>query len=158
MLSQVQGKHKIYWLQFSMANKKFFLTLVQRPELDIDFFTPYGAFNKQYLNGLKEGSDPNTSIENLKLYIRFKKKKSTFENGKSKDEAIDYYVSNLNIPRSWAKSFWSQESRRDSLLNLSLDISIEDIGKIRPGARLSCLMPVIMDHFMKMKMLPDVFI
>ncbi|HUN02103.1 MAG TPA: HEAT repeat domain-containing protein [Niabella sp.] len=115
--------------------KKFFLTEVQRPELDIMIFHHHGAFNKQYLNGLKEGSDPNTSIENLKLYIR-SKVKSTFENGKSKDEAIDYYVSNLNIPRSWAEeAFDLKKVEEDSLLNLSLDISIEDIGKIRPGAR-----------------------
>lgn len=115
--------------------KPLYLNEVLRPELDIMLFHHHGSHYYQFLNGYKEGSDPNTSKENLKLYIR-SKVLSAHQDGKTKEEAIQQYMDYLDVPRSWCEeAFDPKMIEQDSLFNLTLDINVHDVLDISPNAR-----------------------
>jgi len=119
----------------SWPMKPIWLSEVQRPELDIMLFHHHGENDVQYVNGYKEGSDTQTSIENIKLYLR-SKIRSAVESGKSKEEAIDNYQKYLDVPRSWCEEAFDPEKiEADSIYNLGLDIHVDDVLKIKPNAR-----------------------
>ena len=115
--------------------KDYYLNEVQRPELDVMLFHHHGAEDTQYLNGYKEVSEPASSIENVKLYLRGKVK-SAYDKNKDKEAAIQQYVSYLGVPREWCEeAFDPKKIEADSLFNLELDIIAPDIRKITPNAR-----------------------
>lgn len=116
--------------------KPYYLNEVMRPDLDLMLFHHHGSNYYQYLNGYKNGSDPNTSVENIKLYLRGKVL-SAVEKGKSPEEAVEQYMAYLDVPRSWCEEAFDPELRaRDSLFNLTLDINVDDILGIAPNARM----------------------
>lgn len=115
--------------------KGYYLTEVQRPELDIMLFHHHGAEDTQYLNGYKNVSDATNSIENIKLYVR-DKVLSSYKKSKDKEAAIQQYVKYLGIPREWCEeAFDPKKIEADSIYNLNLDIHTTDIHKITPNAR-----------------------
>ena len=115
--------------------KPYYLNEVLRPELDIMLFHHHGSNYYQYLNGYKNGSDPNTSIANVKLYLRGKVL-AAVEGGKTREEAVQQYVDYLGVPRPWCEeAFDPRKIEEDSLFNLTLDISVPDILAIAPNAR-----------------------
>ncbi len=116
--------------------KPYWLNEVQRPELDIMLFHHHGSNDYQYINGYKSGSDVNTSVDNIKLYLR-SKILSSVEKGKDKEEAIEYYRNMLDVPRSWCEeAFDAEKQKQDSVFNEKLDILVSDLLTIRPNARL----------------------
>ncbi|MDR0658287.1 MAG: HEAT repeat domain-containing protein [Mediterranea sp.] len=128
------------WVRFmdfetSWPMKSVWLTEVQRPELDIMLFHHHGSNDMQYINGYKNASDPQTSVENIKLYLR-SKIRSAVKRGKSREEAVESYQKYLDVPRSWCEDAFDPEKREaDSLYNLNLDIYVDDVLKIKPNAR-----------------------
>lgn len=115
--------------------KPYWMNEILRPDLDIMLFHHHGSNDRQYVNGYKEGSDVNTSIENIKLYLR-SKVSSAVKRGKDKEEAIEYYVNLLDIPREWCEEAFDPDLlAQDSIMNLSLEVSVGDILEISPNAR-----------------------
>jgi hypothetical protein len=115
--------------------KPYWLNEIQRPELDVMLFHHHGSNDLQYVNGYKEGSDINTSIENIKLYLR-SKVFSAVKGGKNKEEAIEYYVKTFDVPRSWCEeAFDPEKQKQDSIFNENLDIQVSDLLAIKPNAR-----------------------
>lgn len=114
--------------------KFYYLNEVQRPGLDVMLFHHHGNTDVQYINGYKDGSDINISIDNIKLFIR--SKIPALAKKKGKDAAIETYMKSYDIPRSWCEeAFDPQKIKADSLYNLDLDIHTGDIRKISPSAR-----------------------
>jgi hypothetical protein len=119
----------------SWPMKAVWLTEVQRPELDIMLFHHHGSSDMQYVNGYKSASDPQTSAENIKLYLR-SKIRSAVKRGKSREEAVESYQKYLDVPRSWCEeAFDPEKTEADSLYNLDLDIYVDDVLNITPNAR-----------------------
>lgn len=115
--------------------KPVWLAEIQRDELDVMLFHHHGSNDVQYVNGYKNGSDVNTSTQNIKLYLR-SKIRTAAEKGKNKEEAIDYYQKYLDIPRAWCEeAFDPAKVMEDSIYNLGLDIHVNDILQIKPNAR-----------------------
>lgn len=115
--------------------KPFYINEILRPELDIMLFHHHGSNDYQYLNGGKSGSDQNTSIANVKLYLR-SKIQSAVENGTSREEAIQYYMKYLDVPRSWCEeAFDPAKIAQDSVYYLMQDISVKDVLSVAPNAR-----------------------
>lgn len=114
--------------------KFYYLNEVQRPGLDVMLFHHHGYADTQYINGYKSSSDINTSLENAKLFIRSKVPALAKKEGK--DVAIETYMKDYDIPRSWCEeSFDPKKIEADSLSNLDMDIKTNDIRKIIPSAR-----------------------
>ncbi len=115
--------------------KPVWLSEVQRSDLDIMLFHHHGANDVQYVNGYKNGSDVNTSVANIKLYLR-SKIRTAVKRGKSKEEAIAYYQKYLDVPRKWCEeAFDPKWAIEDSIFNLGLDIHVDDVLRIKPNAR-----------------------
>lgn len=115
--------------------KPYWLNEVLRPDLDIMLFHHHGANDAQYVTGNKKGSDVNTSIENIKLYLR-SKVASAVERGKSKEEAIESYMKSFGVPRQWCEeAFDPALQAKDSVTNASLSITSQDVLGILPNAR-----------------------
>lgn len=115
--------------------KPYWMNEVLRPDLDIMLFHHHGSNDTQYVNGYKSGSDTNTSIENIKLYLR-SKISTAVKRGKDKEETIEHYANLLGVPRAWCEeAFDPALLEKDSLLNTTLDITVGDILDISPNAR-----------------------
>ncbi len=115
--------------------KPYWLNEVQRPELDIMLFHHHGSNDYQYINGYKEASDVNTSIDNIKRYLR-SKIAPAIKKGKEKEETFKYYTESLDIPREWCEEALDEKLlEQDSIYNLQLDITVADVLKITPNAR-----------------------
>ncbi|MBP1617101.1 MAG: hypothetical protein H6Q14_928 [Bacteroidetes bacterium] len=115
--------------------KPYWLNEVQRPDLDIMLFHHHGSNDRQYISEYKPGSEPNTAIENVKIYLR-SKVASAVKRGKTKEEAITMYMKYLDVPRSWCEeAFDSTLIAKDSALEASLEASVEDILALKPNAR-----------------------
>ncbi len=130
-----QGKTKFMDFDSQWPIKEYFIAEVQQPDLDVMIFHHHGNADMQYLNGYKEGSDPTTSIENIKLYIR-SKVRNAVRRGSTIEEAIDTYVKSLGIPYAWGENALDSATiAEDSLFNLMLDINMNDIYAMKPNAR-----------------------
>ncbi len=130
-----QGKTKFMDFDSRWPIKEYFIAEVQQPDLDVMVFHHHGDSDMQYLNGYKEGSDPTTSIENIKLYIR-SKVRSAVRRGSTLEEAINNYVKSLGIPYAWGENALDSVTiAEDSLFNLMLDINMNDIYAMKPNAR-----------------------
>lgn len=115
--------------------KSYWLNEVQRPDLDIMLFHHHGANDYQYISGYKSGNDVNTSKENIKVYLRSKIAEAV-KKGKDKDEAIKYYVDQLDVPRSWCEEAFDPElMAKDSVMNETLGVKVSDILSLTPQAR-----------------------
>lgn len=116
--------------------KPYWLNEVLRPDLDVMLFHHHGSNDYQYINGYKTGSDVNTSMENIKLYLRSKVVSYAKKKGNTKEGAIEYYTNWLGVPRSWSEEAFDPElQKKDSIMNLTLDITVKDILEIAPNAR-----------------------
>ncbi|MEA5129261.1 MAG: HEAT repeat domain-containing protein [Proteiniphilum sp.] len=115
--------------------KPYWMNEVLRPDLDIMLFHHHGSNDIQIVSGYKNGSDVNTSIDNIKIYLR-SKISSAVKRGKDREETIEYYRNLLDVPREWCEeAFDPALLEKDSIMNLSLEISVDDILHISPNAR-----------------------
>lgn len=113
--------------------KPYILNELCQPELDVMLLHHHGSPTAQYINGYKRGSDLDTSIENIKLFLRSKLK----GNKRADERGLDY-VKRYGFPQEWideAIDFDNKFGKEDSLLNVSLEIQVDDLKKITPNAR-----------------------
>lgn len=115
--------------------KSHYLTAVQRADADVVLFHHHGAEDTQYLNGYKEGSAPDVSIENVRRYLRSKVQTAALRK-KDVEKTIQDYMKTFAVPREWmADALDPKVMEQDSLYNLELDIYVSDIHAIKPNAR-----------------------
>lgn len=115
--------------------KDYYLSEVQREDLDIALFHHHGASDTQYLNGYKEASDPTTSIDNIKQFLRGKMRDAK-RRKKDVEETIQYYTKSFGVPREWlTDAFDPALIKKDSLTDASLDVHLEDLQQLNPNAR-----------------------
>ena len=115
--------------------KPYWLNEVKRPDLDVMLFHHHGSNDYQFINGYKTGSDVNTSVANIKLYLR-SKISSAVNKGKDREETIAYYSDQYGLPRAWCEeAFDKQKLAEDSVANEQLDILYRDLTSLAPNAR-----------------------
>ncbi len=108
---------------------------IVRDDLDVMLFHTHGSPRKQYINGYQSTSAVGGSINNIKLYLR-SKILSALRDGKDSEAAIDRYVRSLGVPRQWCEEALDPKLiEADSIYNLSLDITLEEVLEVRPDAR-----------------------
>ena len=114
--------------------KKIYLNEIQDDQLDVLLFHHHGAPDTQYLNGYPNVSNIDPSIENVKVFLRSKIPAKAKKVGREK--AIDEYVKNYNVPRSWCEEAFDKSLQwKDSVNNEMMDIHTYDIRKLHPNAR-----------------------
>lgn len=113
--------------------KPIYLNEVCYPDLDVLLFHHHGSPKNQYINGYKRGSDINTSIENIKYYLRTKLK-----GNKDAAKRIEQFKEEFGLPEGWLTEALDEDNRfseADSLLEASLEIRLSDLKSIKPNAR-----------------------
>jgi hypothetical protein len=115
--------------------KEVILRELQNKDLDIALFHAHGSVDMQLLNSYPKGENPQSQIDDVKLYLR-SKIRSAKDSKRNVDEAIEYYKKWLNVPDSWFDgAFVDSVIAADSLLNYGLDIYSQDIDAISPQAK-----------------------
>jgi len=115
--------------------KAILLTSLQAPSLDLAVFHAHGSEDLQYIIGSPTPFTADQHIDAVKKFVRGKMAQAK-RRKKSVDEALDYYVKQYDIPRSWfANAFADSITAADSVADYKLDIHLEDIAAISPQAR-----------------------
>jgi len=107
------------------------------PDLDVMLLHHHGSPTVQYINGYKSGSDINTSIDNIKLYLRTKVKGK-----KNQEKIVARYKKRYGFSDAWLKEAIDAENKygvSDSIMDAGLDIHLADLKSIAPNARLVVL-------------------
>ncbi|RNC66861.1 hypothetical protein [Proteiniphilum sp. X52] len=102
-----------------------------REDLDLAMLHHHGADDAQLLNGSPVSSTASAWLEMSRKFFRGK-----IRSAKDSLAAKQYYIDNYNIPESWIDDVFHPEVvTRDSLMDASLDIHIEDLKDYKSGAR-----------------------
>lgn len=101
--------------------KPYLLEKMARKGVDVALCHHHGAPDTQYLNGYRNGSGMNVSIENIKRFLR-SKIDGHKDPEKRKAELIAYY----GVPEAWCQLSDSLHTA-DSLLDQAMDVHIEDL-------------------------------
>ncbi|MDQ6481845.1 HEAT repeat domain-containing protein [Dyadobacter sp. LHD-138] len=125
------------FMNFRMARFMKFplLSELNREDLDLAVFHGHGDDETQLINGYPYASNPQPSIDNVKLYLRSKvqaadKKKQNVQ------ELKQGFVEKWGVPMAWMEdALVDSVLVADSLFNASRDISIADIKATRPNTR-----------------------
>ncbi|MDP2302767.1 MAG: hypothetical protein Q8N03_10145 [Ignavibacteria bacterium] len=126
-------KHYNHAMGYNM--KEVILRELQKKDLDVALFHAHGAVDMQLLNQYPRGENPQSKIDEVKLYLR-SKIRSAKESKKNIDEAKEYFQKWLDVPDSWFDgAFVDSVIAADSLLNYGLDIYSQDIAAISPQAK-----------------------
>lgn len=134
MLFKSGGTAKFYDFDMNYPSKPLYLNEVQREGLDIMLFHHHGAPTTQYINGYKNGSGVELSIENVKLYLRSKVPSYAEKHGR--EAAVKKFAEDYGVPQQWCEEAFDPEKiKSDSLYNASMDIYTEDLRALRPNAR-----------------------
>lgn len=113
--------------------KPIILNEMCQPELDVMLLHHHGSPTTQYINGYKKGSDLDTSIENIKLFLRSKLKRD-----KNPDKRAADFVERYGFSDKWISEAMDSENKFekiDSLLDASLEIRLADLKQVTPNAR-----------------------
>lgn len=126
---------RFYDFESRYPMKPYILTEIQRTEADMILFHHHGSNDVQYINGNKTGSDPNTSMFNLKYYLR-SKVYTARRRGLDVEALMDDYSSRMDVPRHWLEEAADPKNiTADSIYNADMDIVGLDIRATRPNAR-----------------------
>lgn len=101
--------------------KPYLLEKMARKGVDVALCHHHGSPDMQYLNGYRNGSSMNVSIENIKLFLR-SKLDGRKDPEKRKAEMIAYY----GVPEAWCRLSDSLHTA-DSVLNRTMDVHIDDL-------------------------------
>lgn len=127
------------WVKFmdfdsSWPMKNSLLSEVQRDNLDIMLFHNHGDNLLQNINEGEASNSIKTSKENIKIYLR-SEIRSAIKNGEKKEDVVDYYMKQLDVPRNWCEEAMDTSLiKKDSIYYSQLDISINDILGVSPNA------------------------
>lgn len=130
------GNHvRFYDFDFKWPVKDYYLMAVQRTDADVVLFHHHGAEDIQYLNGYKEGSATDLSIQNVRRYLRSGVQKAA-RRKKDVEKTIQDYMTTLGVPHAWMEDALDPKvMEQDSIYNLELNISVNEIHAIKPNAR-----------------------
>lgn len=117
------------------------LSEVQREDLDLAIFHGHGTEEAQLINGYAEVSNPNPSIENVRRYLR-SKIQSAHRRGKNVEEVKQHFAASLGVPDAWmTDALVDSVMQADSIFDANINISIADVDRITPNARM-----IMLDH------------
>ena len=131
-----KGGNTVKFMDFTMQfpMKPFYLNEVMKADLDVMLFHHHGGVDAQYINGYPEANNTQSHIEEVKRFLRSKIPGVAAKKGK--EAAIEQYMKQYDVPRSWCEeAFDPKKQEEDSLFNLTLDIYADDIHKLTPNAR-----------------------
>ena len=112
---------RFYDFESRWPMKPYLLEKMARKGVDVALCHHHGAPDTQYLNGYRNGSGMNVSIENIKRFLR-SKIDGHKDPEKRKAELIAYY----GVPEAWCQRSDSLHTA-DSLLDQAMDVHIEDL-------------------------------
>ena len=112
---------RFYDFESRWPMKPYLLEKMARKGVDVALCHHHGAPDTQYLNGYRNGSGMNVSIENIKRFLRSKIDRHK-DPEKRKAELIAYY----GVPEAWCQLSDSLHTA-DSLLDQAMDVHIEDL-------------------------------
>lgn len=110
---------------------------IQRPDVDIFMFSEHGAPDTQYINGSPQAETFAECIEFLKRSLRNSYKRVA----KRSPERAAKYAEDVEKEYHFDKSMFSEEamaaeSYGDSLAAANINLVLDDIAKLKSGARL----------------------
>lgn len=126
----------VKFFDFSMdfPMKNYYLNEVMREDLDVMLFHHHGGTTAQYINGFPNPKTVPGYTEEIKRYLRSKVPGVAAKIGR--EAAIEQFVKQYDVPRSWCEeAFDPKKVTEDSLFNLTLDITVDDIHELTPNAR-----------------------
>ncbi len=107
--------------------KERLLSELQRQDLDIAVLHHHGMDDTQYLNGTPEVSGIARQIDGIKYYLRSKLRTSD-----DTTALIAKYTEKYGVPKEWFNGTFSPDvSENDSLFDLSLNIHLPDVQRIK---------------------------
>lgn len=112
---------RFYDFQSRWPMKPYLLEKMSQPGVDVALCHHHGAPTMQYITGYRNGSDINTSIENIRLYLR-----SMIAGRKNPEERTRYFVERYGVPEAWCEVNDSLVVA-DSIFNHMMDIHVEDL-------------------------------
>ena len=112
---------RFYDFESRWPMKPYLLEKMARKGVDVALCHHHGAPDTQYLNGYRNGSGMDVSIENIKRFLR-SKIDGHKDPEKRKAELIAYY----GVPEAWCQLSDSLHTA-DSLLDQAMDVHIEDL-------------------------------
>ena len=115
------NKVRFYDFQSRWPMKPYLLEKMSQPDVDVALCHHHGSPSMQYITGYKNGSDINTSIENIRLYLR-----SKIAGNENPEESKKYFMDKFGVPEAWCEVNDSLNVA-DSIFNHMMDVHIEDI-------------------------------
>lgn len=138
-LFRVGGSAKFLNFRMETFMRFPYLNEIQDPALDMAIYHGHGSADAQLMNGYPLASNPQPSIENIRRYLR---SKIQGVNGKNGDVAAtkQRYQEWLDVPLSWMEDALTDSVlQADSIFNAQTDLSIADLNKVSPNARMVIL-------------------
>lgn len=115
------NKVRFYDFESRWPMKPYLLEKMEQPDVDVALCHHHGSPTMQYLNGYRNGSDINTSIENIRLYLR-----SKIAGRENPEEIKKYFMEKFGVPEAWCEVNDSLNVA-DSIFNHMMDIHVEDL-------------------------------
>jgi len=126
------------FMDHSMRNpiKYYYMSELQRDDLDIGLLSHHGGEDTEYLNGSAKVDSYKQHIAEIKRYLRGKIYSA--ENKEEIKEIKAYYKEKYNIPSSWFDgAFRPIVERHDSAYTANLDLTLKDFSYYTPNVRFS---------------------
>jgi len=119
--------------------KSGLLAEIQRRDLDLAIFHQHGYADEQLVSGSPSVSFPQPSIENVRRYLR-NKIQDAKKYGRDVEETKKRFQASLGVPTAWMDdALIDSVVKADSLFSANGTITIDDIDKITPNARMVIL-------------------
>jgi uncharacterized membrane protein len=111
---------------------------IQRPETDVLMFTEHGAPDTQYINGLAPAYSIEENIEALKRTLRNDLRRAVKRTPEKKEEFIKDMAEHYHLdPVLFSDEAMEAKRVNDSLASADINIVLEEIQKLKTGARLT---------------------
>jgi HEAT repeat protein len=135
MLYRPDGTIKNLYHTMDTELKEIILIELSRQNLDFALFHAHGAEDTQYLLGNPPAKTLSDHVEVIQEYMRSRLRYAK-RRERSLAEAKLYYMEKYDLPLNWFENAFTDSVRlADSLANAKMDISIQDIESISPGAK-----------------------
>ncbi|MCF0167471.1 MAG: HEAT repeat domain-containing protein [Bacteroidales bacterium] len=109
---------------------------IQRSDVDIFLFSEHGAPDTQYINGEPEAVSLNDCVEYLKRSLRSSYKRILAKNPQRAEKFINDVESEYHFdPSMFSDEAMEAERVGDSIAQVNVNIVLEDIAKLKSGAR-----------------------
>ncbi|WP_131538319.1 HEAT repeat domain-containing protein [Pedobacter nototheniae] len=119
--------------------KSGLLAEIERKDLDLAIFHQHGYSDEQLVSGSPSVSFPQPSIENVRRYLR-NKIQDAKKDGRDVEETKKRFQTTLGVPMVWMdNALVDSVVKADSVFEANGRITIDDIDKITPNARMVIL-------------------